>query len=159
MNKPSLRDRRRQELRATLDRAVTRRDQAIETLVRNAALIKKLKLSLGRLERAAQAFVPVSISQGELLPPVEPVAVTVEMNDDVTDIPFSELPIADKLDIPAFLRRDQKDAAARAEIEATNAERKKRKTIARIAKMKAKDAGELRKMPLTGKAALAAIRG
>ena len=77
--------------------------------------------------------------------------------------------------IPEFLRRGiaaqkavdevilsdvmKRDAEAAAAVAAEAAELKKRKTAGRIAKMKAKQSGETRKMPLSGKAALAAIRG
>jgi len=57
--------------------------------------------------------------------------------------------------IPDFLQRDKKAAE---EIKAGQAEISKRKAAGRIAKMKAKQRGDLKKMPLTGKAALAAIR-
>lgn len=62
------------------------------------------------------------------------------------------------LTIPDFLRRGQAAQAAVDEIIAEQAEHKRKKTAGRIAKMKAKKSGELRKMPLTGKAALDAIR-
>jgi len=60
--------------------------------------------------------------------------------------------------IPEFLLRARPDAAGLA-IAKEIAERSKAKTRGRIATMKAKKAGDLKKMPLTGKAALAAIRG
>ena len=62
------------------------------------------------------------------------------------------------LTIPDFLKRDAKDKADRAEIEAHKAEVKATKTKARIDRLKAAQRGDLRKMPLTGKAALKAIR-
>jgi hypothetical protein len=58
--------------------------------------------------------------------------------------------------IPSFLRRSP-DPVAEA-IKAEQAETKRLKASGRIAKLKAKQSGETRKMPLTGKAALAAIR-
>jgi hypothetical protein len=87
-----------------------------------------------------------------------------------TDQPKAETvaPPADlNTDIPEFLRRgkaaqeaaDAVIADAAEEIKAEQADVKKRKAAGRIAKMKAKKAGDLKKMPLTGKAALAAIRG
>jgi hypothetical protein len=64
----------------------------------------------------------------------------------------------DDLGIPAFLRRQSKaDADVAAEIKAEQAAVSKAKAAGRIAKMKAKKSGETRKMPLTGKAALALI--
>jgi len=50
-----------------------------------------------------------------------------------------------------------KDAAAAAEIRAAQAARKLAKARCRIEKMKAKMAGDLKRMPLTGRQALAFI--
>ena len=50
-----------------------------------------------------------------------------------------------------------RDAAAAAEIRAAQAARKLAKARCRIEKMKAKMAGDLKRMPLTGRAALAFI--
>ncbi len=67
-------------------------------------------------------------------------------------------------DIPEFLRRGQaaqaavNDAIAAEKIKEEQATVKKAKAAGRIAKMKAKKAGDLKKMPLSGKAALDAIR-
>lgn len=60
------------------------------------------------------------------------------------------------LDIPDFLRRQSSPEAE--QIKAEQAEAKKKKAAGRIAKMKAKKSGELRKMPVSGKAALDLIR-
>jgi hypothetical protein len=65
-------------------------------------------------------------------------------------------PVAD--DIPAFLRRQSSPSPVADQIRAEIEEKKKAKARGRIATMKAKKAGETKKMPLTGKAALAAIR-
>jgi len=62
-------------------------------------------------------------------------------------------------DIPAFLRRQTAPSPVADEIRQQQAETKKAKARGRIATMKAKQSGETRRMPLTGKAALAAIRG
>lgn len=65
-------------------------------------------------------------------------------------------------EIPGFLQRkregDDKDAAAREEIQKLEAERKLAKSRGRIAKLKANKAGERAKMPLTGRAALEALK-
>jgi hypothetical protein len=61
------------------------------------------------------------------------------------------------LDIPAFLRRQTPDPVAE-QIKAEQAETKKKKARGRIEKMKAKQSGDTKKMPLTGRAALDAIR-
>ena len=62
------------------------------------------------------------------------------------------------LGIPNFLKR-KPDTVAAEEIKAEQAETKKAKAAGRIAKMKAKKAGDLKKMPLSGKAALDYIKG
>jgi len=75
--------------------------------------------------------------------------------------PAPRAPVPPKIDddIPAFLRRQDNTSPVADEIRAQRAEIKKAKARGRIATMKAKQSGETRKMPLTGKAALAAIRG
>jgi hypothetical protein len=65
--------------------------------------------------------------------------------------------------IPEFLRRGQAAQAAADKVIADSireeqAAKKKAKASGRIAKMKAKQSGETKKMPLSGKAALDAIR-
>lgn len=60
-------------------------------------------------------------------------------------------------DIPAIL--DRRDQIAADKIRAENAERKRQKSLGRIARLKAQKSGATKKMPLEGKAALAAIRG
>jgi len=62
----------------------------------------------------------------------------------------------DDLSIPGFLQRKKLDPVAE-QIAAEQAETKKLKARGRIEKMKAKRSGDLKKMPLSGKAALAAI--
>jgi hypothetical protein len=62
-------------------------------------------------------------------------------------------------EIPGFLRRQAAPSPVAEAIREEQAETKRLKAQGRIAKMKAKQSGETRKMPLTGKAALAAIRG
>jgi hypothetical protein len=65
----------------------------------------------------------------------------------------------DDLSVPTFLQRAKNpaDEVAKAEILAAQAEHKKRKAVSRTAKRKAAAKGETRKMPLSGKAALAYI--
>jgi hypothetical protein len=64
--------------------------------------------------------------------------------------------------IPTFLQRQKegeaKDAARRAEIEQSNAQRKRTKAAVQKEKREAKAHGDTRKMPLVGRAALAHIR-
>jgi hypothetical protein len=66
-------------------------------------------------------------------------------------------PVADDLGIPTFLQRKKLDPVA-AEIKAEQEETKRKKAQGRIAKLKAKKSGATKAMPLTGKAALDAIR-
>ena len=61
--------------------------------------------------------------------------------------------------IPDFLRRTpQADIEARVQIEVEQANQRLARSRARISKLKAKKAGDLKKMPLSGKAALDHIR-
>ena len=78
----------------------------------------------------------------------------------VIGIAAPEKPADDKLEIPTFLRREppQADIEARIQIEVEQANKRLRRSRARIATMKAKKAGDTKKMPLTGKAALDHIR-
>ncbi len=64
-------------------------------------------------------------------------------------------PVSDDLAIPDFLRREpQADIDARIQIEVEQANKRIAKSRARISKMKAKKAGDTKKMPLSGRAAL-----
>jgi hypothetical protein len=78
--------------------------------------------------------------------------MTVE--DVIASVPVEPGP--DDLGIPHFLRRKKLDDVAKQMI-VEQAETKKLKTRGRIEKMKAAKRGDLKKMPLSGKAALAAI--
>jgi hypothetical protein len=75
--------------------------------------------------------------------------------------PLVALPVEpkDDLSVPTFLQRAKNpaDEVAKAEILAAQAEHKKRKAVSSTAKRKAAAKGEMRKMPLSGKAALAYI--
>jgi hypothetical protein len=101
-----------------------------------------------------------------LTPKSEPVAVVTLPATHPTAIALQTLTGVDEtLDIKeqpwiksaARGNLTEADKAAIAGIEAAQAERKAVKTTARIAKLKAGKAGDRKKMPLTGKAALAAI--
>jgi hypothetical protein len=75
--------------------------------------------------------------------------------------PLVALPVEpkDDLTVPTFLQRavNSADEVAKAEIIATVAEQKKRKAVSGAARRKAAAKGETRRMPLSGKAALAYI--
>lgn len=70
--------------------------------------------------------------------------------------PASASPPSDDLGIPSYLKRTPDPVAE--QIKSEQAATKQKKARGRIEKMKAKRRGDLSKMPLTGKAALDAIR-
>jgi hypothetical protein len=112
-------------------------------------MVDKLEKQRRRLEKGARpdlAIAPPGSKRPEPKPVVAPVPAAVPA------------PITDDLAIPTFLQRKPLDSVA-AEIKAEQEEHKQAKARGRIAKMKAKARGDLAKMPLTGKAALEAIRG
>lgn len=91
---------------------------------------------------------------------VKPVKVETKLTTDVPMLSALLPPVGD-LDIPAQFRRpvvNKADEAAKQEIIAAQQAKAKTKTRSRIEKLKAKKAGQTKAMPLTGKAALAAIR-
>jgi hypothetical protein len=117
-------------------------------LKRSITMIDKLERQLKRMQRTAPAK-----PKGEL--------TIIEWGvSGVREI--AEPPKVEKAEIdtsiPPFLQRNKVDPVAD-QIRQEQADLKKKKAAGRIAKMKAKQSGETRKMPLTGKAALAAIRG
>lgn len=106
------------------------------------------------VHRVARIAVPVSV----------PAYPTVDSETTLGTLPPVNVARAglagshDDLGIPDFLRRQtDADVAAANAIKAEQAAVAKAKAQGRIAKMKAKKSGETRKMPLTGKAALALI--
>jgi hypothetical protein len=113
-------------------------------LKRAMTMLDKLERQRKRLEKAAagRASLPAyptvhsEATLGTLPPPVEPPIDT---------------------GIPAFLQRKLDPVAE--QIATEQQATKTAKARGRIAKMKAKQSGETRRMPLTGKAALQAIRG
>lgn len=167
----NIRERRRQEAEKSLQRALERRDELLSQLLRVERFVRAVRASKNRLEKALaspqgklvldiqdrhlppalrQAApvvspVPVSVAQGELLPPVEPVAASA----------FDD-------EIPSFLKRAaaaERDAQALVEIAADKEARAKAKREAKDIVKTKKLGPDAKRMPLTGKAALAAIRG
>lgn len=131
-----------EQVSAALARWQTRMRRAVRA-------IEKLERQRKRLEKAATNPKPMKIAAPVApvqapapVPPPAPVQVVVPEIDT---------------SIPGFLQRKKLDPVAQ-EIADRQADTKRRKASGRIAKMKAKKSGELSKMPLTGKAALAAIR-
>lgn len=131
MSTTTPRERRHQDATNALSRVNAQREACLAAFVKFEAKLKKLRKQVERLAK-----------------PVKPKAKSV-----ATDEPA----------IPDFLRRTAeakaKDAGAAEAIRRELAERKTAKARGRIAKMKAVQAGDTKRMPLTGKAALAAIRG
>ena len=118
------------------------------------------KLEKQRKRAAVRASPPAhpTVHSETTLGTVPPSRVITDMRE-ITAAPKPEPVKAAEIDteIPAFLKRAKLDPVAE-QIKAEQAETKKKKAAGRIAKMKAKKSGETKKMPLTGKAALDAIR-
>jgi hypothetical protein len=123
-------------------------------LKRSVTMIDKLEKQLKRMEKAKPdlAIAPPLATRPK--PKPEPLAVTIMREIAAPDpTPVREIDTS----IPTFLQRRKLDPVAEQMVK-DQAETKKKKAAGRIAKMKAKRSGETRKMPLTGNAALEAIR-
>ena len=131
--------------------AITRWQSRLRRAMR---MLEKLEKQKKRIEKAAtnppkpkpRAPSLAETIMRELAAP-DPTPVKMPQPKPVAEIDTS---------IPAFLQRKLDPVAE--QIKTEQAEIKKKKALGRIATMKAKKSGETRKMPLTGKAALAAIR-
>lgn len=150
----TLRETRHREAINSIARVTAQRDGCLANLVRYETRLKLLRKQLARLERTMAA-------PPKPAPVPSPAPVEAAPSPPATVAMAPGIPQWDE-PIPAFLDRrkqiEQRDAATLAEMEQTKAEKKRRKSLGRIAKLKAKDAGELKKMPLTGRAALEKIR-
>jgi hypothetical protein len=129
-------------------------------LRRAMTAIDKLEKQRKRLVKA-QASAPDLAIAPPLAKAILPVPVLLEKLDQLAPPKPAEWSAANPIedDIPAFLRRQTSASPVAEQIKAEIEEKKKLKARGRIATMKAKQSGETRKMPLTGKAALQAIRG
>lgn len=127
-------------------------------LKRAMTMIDKLEKQRRRLEARPVAKAPPVETRPPVVP-APPVAakpygeVLDEMDHQAKYQPATD----DHLDIPGFLRRQDPDPAIE-QIRKAQAETKRLKARGRIEKMKAAKRGDLKKMPLTGRAALEAIR-
>lgn len=128
-----------EHLQETLAKLMRKRDQLVSALANNEGDVRYTRSAIKRKLR--------NIERNHLVPFVAALR-------DGRDAPPPPPP-ADDLTIPDFLKRD---VVARMTIEAANAERKRTKAQVRIEKLKAKQSGETRKVPLTGKDALRFIR-
>ena len=132
--------------KVTLEKVTANFSRWQSRLRRAANMVAKLEGQRKRLEKAAskpKAAPPISEAVAAPPPVAPPVAV-----------PAGEIDTT----IPAFLQRKKLEPAA-AQIVAEQAEQKRLKAAGRAARKKAEKAGETKRMPLTGRAALAAIRG
>lgn len=126
------------------------------TLEQNAEALKRWRT---RLKRAMTAIDKLE-RQRKRLEAKPPVVKTppVEITPPVAPAPPVETkPPVDALVLPSFLDRTKVDPVAE-QIREEQADTKRRKARGRIEKMKAKQRGDLKKMPLTGRAAMDAIR-
>lgn len=133
-----------------------KQEGAVIMLRKSAEMLLDLRRQRRRmLERETKKALAARPDEGQRFGPDEAIKSPTDVRPPKTDD-----------DWPSFLDRPgkDKDAAARAEIEAEQAEQKKAKADRRIKKLKigqetkhAELTGQRRKMPLTGKAALDAI--
>jgi hypothetical protein len=131
----------RMRQRKLVEMAKPARRLADEVIQDVAAQVKPLKQAMAA---AGVVAIPADKIGQAVAIPVEHAFVTDDPLD-VRDQPWS--------------RRNEADETAKAEIIATQAATKKVKTKASSEKSRAKQRGELRKMPLQGKAAVDFIRG
>lgn len=131
-------------------------------LARAVTAIKKLDARRKRLVRkrltATLPTAPIEDAVIVTVPAASETAATVAKSIEATPAAPAD-PVGD---LPAFLDRRKKtpaDEAAAAQILADRAEHKRQKALGQKARRKAQARGELRRMPLEGRAALAAIRG
>jgi hypothetical protein len=147
--------------------------QAISNLEHNAAAIKRWRSRLKRamtmlekLERQRKRFEKVARAELAIAPPTatrpKPVPASALVAAVRTVVKPEPKPVVTEVDtsfpaFPAFLQRNKLDPVA-AEIANQQETTKRAKSRGRVEKMKAKQRGDLKKMPLTGRAALDAIR-
>jgi hypothetical protein len=122
-------------------------------LKRAMSMVEKLEKQRKRLEAKPVRVADLErrLEKIETVEPAkpEPLAVTVLK-------PLAEPAKPDNLELPSFLKRTPDPVAE--QIKAEQEETKRRKARGRSERKKAAQRGDLKKMPLTGKAALEAIR-
>ena len=134
-----------EQVEASIGRWRTRAKRAMTMLDK---LEKQRKRLAVRVSVPAHPTVDSETTLGTVPPPPAPPVAPPSRGAAVAD-----------LEIPGFLRRQDNTSPVADQIRQEQAETKKAKARGRIDKMKAKQRGDLKRMPLTGKAALAAIRG
>jgi hypothetical protein len=175
------REKRLRDLRNKIARYEATREAAIKQLVRTVTELPKLRKEEARLSSSLlRRPVPdASVLKHPVARPADHVAedrgapddAPIPVEDDTSNEVLVDDPNGrgDGFDIPAEFRRTSagadKDAEARAQIQAEQAAEKKRKDALRIKKLRiaqeikhAELTGQRRKMPLTGRAALDALK-
>ena len=151
----TIQERRKHDLVSKLGRTIKKRDEAIKDLIRTTGQINTLTRAIARAEKRV-------IASRVAAPLPEPVEKPIEAPAVPAPLPADDMP-----DVPDFLKLtpEQRRAATDAYVAKVEAEqaaalgKKELRTKAKKTNTEAKLRGETRKMPLTGKAALAAIRG
>ena len=141
---------RAQKLENERNRWLARRDAAIEMLVKSIGKLKQLNRSVTRMERMAQLPKPKSKADA-LIKQAAPMGM---VNDGEPVVPVTPIPTDDGLDIPAALDR-RLNGLPDPRTKEKKAERRAVEKEVREAEL----TGKRRRMPLTGKDALAAIKG
>lgn len=170
------REKKFHDLRRRIQRLEQDRSFGISLIVKAETKLPALRKELTRMaDRLLKTPAP-TIKQAAPEPKPEPKTMTYEIRpqdgNGGIDLQLVTVPASEDDDIPGFLRRGAaaqraaNDAIAAAEVKAELEATKKRKAARAAEKRQIKketiDAelrGQRRKMPLTGKAALAAIKG
>jgi hypothetical protein len=162
--KPGIRERRHIDAVRLVTNLVDLRERTFDKLVRLNRKLTVARRTLARYEKLI-ASQPAAVT-----PPASPKPTAAKPTASATvETPAPPpaarpAPASGDLEVPAFLRREPNgpgelaDAKAAAEIEAGQKARRTAKSKGRVAKLLATKAGDRRRMPLSGKAALDAIR-
>lgn len=144
--------------RSKLKRAITTLDKLEKQRKRLEAKKPVEQPPLAPTPKLVDTPEPVSARPARTPPDRTPAEKPNPISGPVPAAPVALAPRADDLAIPTFLQRKKLDPVAE-QIAAEQQTTKQAKARGRIEKLKAKQRGDLKRMPLTGKAALAAIRG
>lgn len=138
-----------------MKKEVNKLDHVTAAITRWQSRLRRAANMLAKLEKQRKRIEKAAANPPKPKPRAPSLAETVtrEIAEPPKPAPVAEIDTS----IPAFLQRKKPDPVAE-QIAAEQKDLKRRKAQGRIATMKAKKSGETRKMPLTGKAALAAIR-
>jgi hypothetical protein len=126
-------------------------DSVDASLAKWKTRLKRAMTMIGKLERQRKRLANPRPSGQRY-----PIVMKIMRSADATlvEVVKDKPPVkSDDLDLPPFLDRSKLEPAS-VEIAREQAETKKRKAKGRIEKLKAKQRGDLKKMPLSGKAAL-----